>query len=223
VTVGANFAAETPEQRRQRASTILRRLRGEYDAHCALVHQTPLQLLLATILSAQCTDEMVNKVTPALFSRFPDAASLAEASQEEVETLINSLGLFRNKAKSLRGCCALIMSEFGGEVPRTMAELTRLPGVARKTANVVLGTAFGIPSGVVVDTHVQRLSGRMGLSQQSDAVKIERDLMAILPKDRWIEAGHNLIWHGRKCCAARKPACERCVVGDLCPRVGVET
>jgi endonuclease-3 len=214
-------AAETPDARRRRASTILRRLRAEYPLQCGLRHENPLQLLLATILSAQCSDEMVNRVTPALFARFPDAAAVAAAGQEEVEALIGSLGLFRNKAKSLRGCCALLVAEHGGEVPRTMRALVRLPGVARKTANVVLGTAFGIAAGVVVDTHVQRLSARLGLSDQTDPVRIERDLMALLPRARWIEAGHALIWHGRRCCQARKAACERCPVADSCPRIGV--
>jgi endonuclease-3 len=214
-------AAETPEERRQRASTILRRLRSQYNAECALVHESPLQLLIATILSAQCTDEAVNRVTPSLFARYPDAVAFADADQEDLEGSINSLGLFRNKAKSLRACCRLLVDEHGGEVPQTMAELVTLPGVARKTANVVLGTAFGKAEGVVVDTHVQRLSQRMGLTEQADPVKIERDLMAVLPRNRWVEGGHNLVWHGRKCCTARKPDCGACVVADLCPRIGV--
>jgi endonuclease-3 len=214
-------ADESLEQRRRRASTLLRRLRAHYEARCGLQHESPFQLLVATILSAQCSDEMVNRVTPALFARCPSAESLAAISQAELEGLIGSLGLFRNKAKNLRACGALLVSEFGGQPPRTMAELTRLPGVARKTANVVLGTAYGIAVGVVVDTHVARLSGRLGLSAAGDPVKIERDLMAVLPRNRWIEAGHNLVWHGRKCCSAQRPACDRCPVADLCPRLGL--
>lgn len=215
-------AAETIEERRRRVSTLLRRFRGEYDAVCGLRHEGPLQLLVATILSAQCSDEMVNRVTPALFERFPDAAAFASADQGDIETMINSLGLFRNKAKSIKGACTILVEKHGGQVPSSMDALLALPGVARKTANVVLGNAFGIASGVVVDTHVQRLSQRLGLTEQTDPVKIERDLMALVPRERWVEASHTIIWHGRKCCAARKPACERCLVADLCPRIGVD-
>ncbi len=217
-----DLAAETDEARRRRVSTLLRRFRGEYDAVCGLRHEGPLQLLVATILSAQCSDEMVNRVTPALFEQFPDAAAFAAAEQADIEAAINSLGLFRNKAKSIKGACTLLCEQHGGQVPSTMDALLALPGVARKTANVVLGNAFGIASGVVVDTHVQRLSQRLGLTEQTDPVKIERDLMALVPRERWVEASHTIIWHGRKCCAARKPACDRCLVADLCPRVGVD-
>lgn len=215
-------AAETAAARRRRATTILRRLRTRYEPVCALRHENPLQLLIATILSAQTSDEQVNRVTPALFERFPDAAAFAEASQEELEAAIATIGLFRNKAKNIRGACRMIVEEYGGEVPDTMPELLRLPGVARKTANVVLGTAFGKATGVVVDTHVQRLAGRMGLTSAETPERIERDLMELLPRSRWIEAGHNLIWHGRKCCGARRPHCSDCVCADLCPRLGVE-
>ena len=217
-----DLAAETDEARRRRVSTLLRRFRGEYDAVCGLRHEGPLQLLVATILSAQCSDEMVNRVTPALFEQFPDAAAFAAAEQADIEAAINSLGLFRNKAKSIKGACTLLCEQHGGQVPSAMDALLALPGVARKTANVVLGNAFGIASGVVVDTHVQRLSQRLGLTAQTDPVKIERDLMALVPRERWVEASHTIIWHGRKCCAARKPACDRCLVADLCPRVGVD-
>lgn len=216
-------AAETPDERRRRATTILRRLRTRYDPVCALVHDNPLQLLIATILSAQATDEQVNKVTPALFRKYPRAEDFAAASQSEMEQDIGSIGLFRNKAKSIRACCGLLVERHGGEVPETMPELVQLPGVARKTANVVLGTALGKATGVVVDTHVQRLSYRLGLTgEQQNTDRIERDLMAVFPRSRWIEAGHNLIWHGRKCCRARKPSCDECVCADLCPRLGVD-
>lgn len=216
-------AEETTAARRRRASTILRRLRTLYEPRCALLHANPLQLLVATILSAQTTDEQVNKVTPELFARYPDAAAFAAASQEELEQAIAAIGLFRNKAKSIRGACAMLVEQFGGEVPDRMAELTKLPGVARKTANVVLGTAFGRAEGVVVDTHVQRLAWRLGLTgEEVNTTKIERDLMAAYPKPNWIDLGHLLVWHGRKCCTARKPQCSTCAVAELCPRQGVE-
>lgn len=192
------------------------------DAHCELVHwQTPLQLLVAVILSAQCTDERVNMVTPGLFARFPDARALAAADPSELEALIHSTGFYRNKAKHIREACKKIVEKHGGEVPRTMKELTALPGVARKTANVVLGTAFGIPSGVVVDTHIGRLSGRLGMTKASDPKKIEEDLMRLWPQERWIMAGHRLIWHGRRVCNARKPNCAECTLVPLCPSAAV--
>ena len=174
-------------------------------------------------MSAQTTDEQVNKVTPGLFAKYPDAAAFAAAEPAELEQDLNRIGLFRNKAKSIRGACRLLVEQHGGEVPASMPELLKLPGVARKTANVVLGTAFGLASGVVVDTHVQRLSGRLGLTAETtNTDKIEKDLIAAFPRDRWVEAGHNLIWHGRKCCAARRPDCANCVCADLCPRIGVD-
>ena len=192
------------------------------DAHCELVGwQTPLQLLVAVILSAQCTDERVNQVTPALFARFPDARSLATADPLELEALIRSTGFYRNKAKHIREACKKIVEKHGGEVPRTMKELTALPGVARKTANVVLGTAFGIPSGVVVDTHIGRLSQRLGMTRHSDPKKIEEDLMKVWPNERWIMAGHRLIWHGRRVCNARKPRCADCSLMPVCPSAAV--
>lgn len=206
-----------------RVTQILDELDRLYpDAHCELVGwQTPLQLLVAVILSAQCTDERVNQVTPALFARFPDARALATADPKELEELIRSTGFYRNKAKHIREACKKIVEKHGGEVPRTMKELIALPGVARKTANVVLGTAFGIPSGVVVDTHIGRLAQRLGMSKHSDPKKIEEDLMASWPQARWIMAGHRLIWHGRRVCNARKPRCADCSLMPLCPSAAV--
>lgn len=213
----------TTSQQALRVTQILDELDRLYpDAHCELVHwQTPLQLLVAVILSAQCTDERVNQVTPALFARFPDAAAFAAADPTELEALIHSTGFYRNKAKHIREACKKIVEKHGGQVPRTMAELIALPGVARKTANVVLGTAFGIPSGVVVDTHIGRLAGRLGMSKASDPKKIEEDLMQAWPQERWILAGHRLIWHGRRVCSARKPRCVECTMVPLCPSAAV--
>jgi endonuclease-3 len=200
------------------AKTVVRRLRGEYpEAQCALTHEDPYQLIVATILSAQCTDEMVNRVTPALFRRYPTAEKLAKARIPDVEALIKSTGFFRNKAKNITGMAKTLVKDFGGKVPQTMEELLLLPGVARKTANVVLGVAFGKAEGVVVDTHVHRLSRRLGLTKEDDPKKIERDLMEALPKGDWIDIGHLLIWHGRRVCSARKPLCETCVLNDRCP------
>lgn len=213
----------TASQQALRVTQILDELDRLYpDAHCELVHwQTPLQLLVAVILSAQCTDERVNQVTPALFARFPDAAAFAAADPAELEALIHSTGFYRNKAKHIREACKKIVEKHGGQVPRTMAELIALPGVARKTANVVLGTAFGIPSGVVVDTHIGRLAGRLGMTAASDPKKIEEDLMQAWPQERWILAGHRLIWHGRRVCNARKPRCAECTMVPLCPSAAV--
>jgi endonuclease-3 len=180
------------------------------DATCELDHDGAYQLLVATILSAQCTDARVNQVTPEVFRRWPDPAALARARQTSVESVIRSTGFFRNKAKSLIGMARTLVERFGGKVPRTMDEMLELPGVARKTANVVLGTAYGISSGVVVDTHVARLSHRLALTVDSDPKKIERDLMAVIPEDRWVKFAHQLIWHGRRVCIARAPRCEAC-------------
>ncbi len=200
------------------ARTVLERLRSAYpDAECALVHESPYQLTVATILSAQCTDERVNRVTPELFRRYPTPEALAAAPQAEVEGLIHSTGFFRNKAKNLQGMARRLVAGFRGEVPRTMEELTTLPGVARKTANVVLGVAYGLAEGVCVDTHVKRLAGRLGLTREQAPAKVERDLMRLLPRRDWIDISHLLIWHGRRVCAARKPACDRCVLNDRCP------
>ena len=194
--------------------------RGYPNARTALDHETPLQLLIATILSAQCTDERVNQVTPALFARYPDAAAFANASREDLEAMVRPTGFYRNKAKSIQACCADIVAHHAGQVPRTLEELTNLHGVGRKTANVVLGSAFGIP-GVVVDTHVARLSKRLGLTRETDPVKIEFALMPILPRERWSVFSHWLILHGRRVCVARKPRCSVCALAPNCPRIGV--
>jgi endonuclease-3 len=190
------------------------------EARCELDFGTPLQLLIATILSAQCTDQRVNMVTPALFAKYPDAAAFAVAPTSELEEMIRSTGFYRNKAKAIQSCCADIVAKHGGEVPRTLEELTALHGVGRKTANVVLGNAYGIP-GLVVDTHVTRLANRLGLTREKDAVKIEFALMPIVPQDRWTIFSHWLILHGRRVCNARKPLCSTCSIAPHCPRVGV--
>jgi endonuclease III len=186
-------------------------------AECALVHQNVFELCAATILSAQCTDKRVNMVTPELFKRYPDAASLAKARLEEVEELIRSTGFYRNKAKSLVGMAQRVAETHGGVMPRTLEELIKLPGVARKTANVVLGVGYGISVGIVVDTHVSRLSTRLGLTKQTDPVKIERDLMNVVPANRWIDFSHMLIEHGRQICVARAPRCDHCMLTKYCP------
>jgi endonuclease III len=186
-------------------------------AHCELDFKNSLQLLIATILSAQCTDKRVNMVTPALFKKYPTAKDYANAPQAELENEIKSTGFFRNKAKNIRAAASTIVKKFGGKVPSTMEELRELPGVGRKTANVVLGNAFGKNEGIVVDTHVARLSQRLGLTKQKDAEKIERDLMKLVPRDHWTDWSHWLIWHGRRRCFARKPECGRCEVFQLCP------
>lgn len=210
-----------PESRlakQARARKILDALAAAYpDARCALHFADPFQLLVATILSAQCTDERVNMVTPALFARYPTPEKLAKAKPEDVEDLIRSTGFYRNKRKSIQGMAQRVVERHGGRVPQTMEELLELPGVARKTANVVLGVAYGKAEGVVVDTHVKRLAGRLGLTDETDPKKIERDLMELLPRKEWIAAGHLLIWHGRRVCTARNPRCERCVLNDRCP------
>jgi endonuclease-3 len=211
-----------PNPLRTRARSITRKLAQLYpDAHCALHYANPLQLLIATILSAQCTDERVNRVTPALFARYPDAKALAEADQAELEKMIQSTGFFRNKAKNIIACCQQLVELHHGEVPRTMEELVPLPGVGRKTANVILGNAFEVP-GIPVDTHVGRLSQRMGLSKHSDPVKIERDLMTLIPCKDWTMFAHRMIFHGRQVCHSRKPSCEQCQLAALCPRQGIE-
>jgi endonuclease-3 len=203
---------------KQRAIEILLRLKQQYpDAICSLNYETPVQLLVATILSAQCTDERVNLVTPELFRRFPDAAALAGAELAEIEALVRSTGFYRNKAKNIQGACRMIMSEFGGEIPQLMENLLKLPGVARKTANVVLANAFGINMGVTVDTHVKRLSYRLGLTKHTDPIRIERDLMKLLPQPDWENWSIRLIYHGRAVCKARTPFCDRCLLADLCP------
>ncbi len=203
---------------KQRTLEILVRLKRLYpDATCSLNYSTPVQLLVATILSAQCTDERVNKVTPALFARFPDAPTMASGELEEIIELVRSTGFYHNKAKNIQGSCRMIVNDFGGQVPNRMDDLLKLPGVARKTANVVLAHAYGINAGVTVDTHVNRLTNRLGLSSHEDPVRIERDLMKLLPQPDWENWSISLIYHGRAICKARNPACDTCELGDLCP------
>jgi endonuclease-3 len=212
---------KTSDPLRTRARQIVRLLARDYpDAHCALAHESPLQLLVATILSAQCTDARVNMVTPALFARYADARAFADARPAELEEMIHSTGFFRNKARNVIACCRELVAKHGGEVPRTMEELVPLPGVGRKTANVILGNAFGVP-GIPVDTHVSRLSQRMGLTEETDPVKIERDLAGLVPRKGWTMFGHRMIFHGRQVCHARKPQCEACGLAAVCPRKGV--
>lgn len=204
--------------KKQRALEILIRLKRLYpEAPCTLDYETPVQLMVATILAAQCTDERVNTVTPELFRRYPDAAALAGAELSELEALVRSTGFYRNKAKNIRAACQLIMEKFGGEVPRSMDDLTSLPGVARKTANVVSAHAFGVNLGVTVDTHVKRLTYRFGLTKNTEPVKVERDLMKLLPQPDWENWSIRLVYHGRAVCHARSPECDRCVLSDLCP------
>ena len=212
-------AGRTASKKRESARTgeILKRLADAYpDAVCALHFRNPFELLVATILSAQCTDARVNMVTPVLFDRFPDPVSLSKADTSELEEVIKSTGFFRNKTKSLIGASKTLVELFDAKVPQTMDELLQLPGVARKTANVVLGTAFGIASGVVVDTHVARVSNRLALTAHQDPVKIESDLMTKIPRDQWISFAHRVIHHGRKVCRAPKPICGQCPLTDLC-------
>ena len=219
-TVAAPRPAKTPTRSTEalRITAILDELDRLYpDAHCELHFRNPFELLISVILSAQCTDDRVNLITPTLFERFPDAKALAESDQEEVEKIIFSTGFYRNKAKNIRAAAKKLCEKFGGAVPQTMVELLTLPGVARKTANVVMGTAFGIPSGVVVDTHISRLSQRLGMTGEDEPEKIERDLQKLWPQERWIMSGHRLIWHGRRVCFARKPSCATCTLRPLCP------
>jgi endonuclease III len=204
-------------ERKERVAELLRRLDKMYpQATCALLHDNPWQLLVATILSAQCTDKRVNEVTPGLFRKYPTPADFASVQPEVLAQDIRSTGFFNNKAKSIVGAAKRVVNDFGGKIPRTMEEMLTIPGAARKTANVVLGTAYGIPSGVVVDTHVQRLSNRLDLTKQKDPVKIEQDLMKIIPQDRWILFSHQLILHGRALCVARLPKCANCDLNSLC-------
>jgi endonuclease III len=212
---------ESLSAQKTRGAEILHRLKQLYPgATCSLNYETPLQLLIATILAAQCTDERVNKVTPALFRRYPDAAAFASTELEELETYVKTCGFYHNKAKNIRAACQRIMEVFGGEVPRTMEDLTSLAGVARKTANVVSSNVYHVNLGFTVDTHVTRLTNRMGFTQHQDAVKIERDLMKIFPQAEWENTSIHLIYHGRAICDARKPLCDRCDLADLCPSAG---
>lgn len=213
---------ESAELRAARVKKIIAGLEEAYpQAHCELDHSNPLELLIATILSAQCTDKRVNMVTPFLFKKYRSAAEYANASLQELEKEIKTTGFFRNKAKSIKTACQAIVEKHSGEVPQTMEELTSLGGVGRKTANVVLGNAFNINVGVVVDTHVGRLSRRLGLTREESAEKVEQDLMKLVPRDKWTLFSHLLIWHGRRRCFARNPDCPNCEVKKLCPRIGV--
>ena len=208
----------TRTARARRATEVYARLAREYpDAHCALDFKNPYQLLVATILSAQCTDKRVNMVTPALFRKYPNAKALAAAKPEELEAIIRSTGFFRSKAKNLVGMATAVSERHGGKVPAMMDALVEMPGVGRKTANVILGNAFGMNEGVVVDTHVSRVSQRLGLTRNTDPVKIERDLMPLFPREQWAMLSHLLVWHGREVCEARTPHCEACVLADICP------
>ncbi len=213
---------ESQRAKRERVALIVAALKLEYpDAHCELDYRNPFELLAATILSAQCTDVRVNMVTPHLFARWPDAAALAAAPQAEVEEVIRSTGFFRNKAKSLIGMAQALVAGFGGEVPRTMAELRPIPGVGRKTANVILGNAYGISEGITVDTHVIRLTRLLKLVTGSDAVKIEQELMKLVVREDWAIFSHLLIWHGRRVCIANRPRCGECVIAQWCPSANV--
>lgn len=209
---------ESKKARSARAAQVYDELEQSYpDAHCALEHGNAYELAAATILSAQCTDERVNMVTPALFKAYPTPQALGDARQEDVEELVRSTGFFRNKAKNLIGMGRAVDEEHGGDMPRSLAELVKLPGIGRKTANVILGNAFGIDEGVVVDTHVKRISGLLRFTKETDPVKIERDLMALFPQERWTMLSHLLIFHGRQVCIARRPRCVDCPVAHLCP------
>jgi endonuclease-3 len=214
---------ETNEAKAARARKIIAALKQTYpDAHCELYYSNPLELLIATILSAQCTDKRVNLVTADLFKKYRSAADFAAAPLADLEQAIKTTGFFRNKAKSIKTCCQALVERHGGEVPSTMEALIQLGGVGRKTANVVLGNAFGVNSGIVVDTHVARLAQRLGLTRQTDPQKIEQDLTKLVPQAEWTLFSHLLIWHGRRRCSARKPDCPQCEARSLCPRIGVD-
>jgi len=217
---------ESTSHRRERLALVIQALKRTYpDAHCELNFTNPLELLIATILSAQCTDKLVNRVTASLFQRYRSAADYASAPIPDLENAIRQLGFFRNKARSIQGCCRALAERHRGQVPNTMDALVQLDGVGRKTANVVLGNAFNVSEGIVVDTHVSRLANRLGLTRHTDAVKIERDLLALVPRADWTLFSHLLIWHGRRRCAARRPDCPHCELRRLCPsadRAGVK-
>ena len=205
------------------ALEVFHRLRRAHpDAHCALDHKSPFELLIATILSAQCTDERVNMVTPVLFDRYPTVRALAEAELSELQEVVRTTGFFRNKSRSIRGAARKLLDDHAGEMPREMDSLLGRPGVARKTANVVLGVAFRIASGVVVDTHVTRLCYRLGLTRATDPIRIEKDLQRLLPEEAWIDFPHHMIFHGRRVCQARKPRCDECSLEEICPRRGLK-
>ncbi len=214
-----NSPALTPEDPPEaRIREIIRRLRIAHpDAHCELIHEDPWQLLVATILSAQCTDERVNKVTPILFERFPTPRAMADADRAEIEAIVRPTGFYRNKARFIHEAAQRIAYDYDGDIPPDMQHLLELPGVARKTANVVLGVGFNIADGIVVDTHVKRIAKRLGLTRHTDPKKVERDLMALVPREDWIDFSHLMIFHGRRVCKARKPDCPNCILNDLCP------
>lgn len=218
---GPKTAASAPAKRH--AARVAKLLAQTYPAaKCALNFRSPLELLIATILSAQCTDVRVNIVTNELFRKYRSAADYADADSRQLEAEIKSTGFFRSKAKSIQSACRRLVDEYDGQVPKDLEALVKLPGVGRKTANVVLGTAFGIASGVVVDTHVRRITKRLGLTTHKEPEKIERDLMAVLPRKEWVDFSHRLIHHGRRICIARRPKCDECTLNKVCPRVGVE-
>jgi endonuclease-3 len=202
---------------------VIKRLNKDYpDARYELNWETPLQLLVATILAAQCTDERINKLTPGLFKKYPDAKSYADVKLEKLEEDVKPSGFYKNKAKAIQGACKVLVERFGGEVPRTMEQMLTLPGVARKTANVVLNTAYKIPTGIIVDSHVARVTQRMGLVSNDKPERIELELMEFVPKEEWIQFGPALVLHGRYVCTARNPKCDECVFNDICPKKGVE-
>ncbi|MCO5052160.1 MAG: endonuclease III [Verrucomicrobiae bacterium] len=220
---GSVVPRETVKAKITRTRQIIAGLQQTYpDAHCELNFSNPLELLIATILSAQCTDKRVNLVTPALFKKYRTAADYATAPLSELEALIQTTGFFRNKAKNIQACCRMLVEQHGGAVPRTMEELHALRGVGRKTANVVLGNAYQINAGIVVDTHVARVAQRLGLTRQTDAEKIERELIPLVPPAQWTLFSHWFIWHGRRRCSARKPDCAHCEIAALCPRIGMK-
>ncbi len=217
-------AQQTDKDRKNHARKVCKALERAYpEAACALLHTNPYQLLVATILSAQCTDARVNMVTPELFRRFPDAVSLARGDQADLESLIRSTGFFRAKSRNLLAMARKVAEDHGGTIPSDLDSLTALPGVGRKTANVVLGTAFGLATGVVVDTHVKRLARRLGLSSRKTPEQIEQDLMQAVPRKQWVDLSHRLIHHGRRVCLARRPKCEICSLEKICPKFGVST
>ena len=213
---------EIDEDTRRRIPIVLKKLQEAYpDARCSLEFSSPLELLIATILSAQCTDERVNLVTPALFAKYPTAVDYAAAPIEDLEQAVRSTGFFHNKAKNIQAACRMIVEDYDGSVPNTMKDLLRLPGVARKTANVVLSNAFGIVEGVIVDTHAGRISRRLGFSRHNDPAKVETDLMAILPQESWLDYNHQVIYHGRAVCTSQRPKCEICTLAPECPSAGM--
>lgn len=219
---GKKSSPKNPTNLKSLATKIVEHLSADYpDVTCALENESAFELLIATILSAQCTDERVNMVTPELFRRWPTPEKMAAAPIEQLEKVIHSTGFYRNKAKNIKACSRELADKYGGEVPRDIDAMVKLPGVGRKTANVVLGTCYGMATGVVVDTHVTRISNRLGITTHTDAVKIERDLMVLVPQNEWVDFAHRMIHHGRQICMARKPTCDVCSMRGFCPKIGV--